>query len=147
MKVSRYQWMGLLAGFPLFSGAWLAAYYNNEWFGVLGAVVMFLGLWVAVKVERRSLATVHMQRGLVAGILAGVEARILGILATLLYDKWGLDQAYTNYSSTNDMFRAVLNGGVIATIILVAVCGLFGVMASWFEPCVETQSPSIRRKK
>jgi hypothetical protein len=65
---------------------------------------------VAVKVERRSTAAEHMKRGAVAGLLAGAEARALGIIATLAYDKWGLDQVSTNYSSVSDMFKAVLNG-------------------------------------
>lgn len=148
MKVYRYQWVGLLAGLPLFSGAWLAAYYNNEWWGVLGLLVASSALWVAVKVERRSTATNHMIRGLRAGLLAGVSARAAGVLALALSDYSVAAEGLHKYGFPNDMFRSVLNGRVASTMVLIVVMGVVGVMASWFEPAIEqTANTTERRKK
>lgn len=147
MKVSRYQWVGLLAGFPLFSGSWLAAYYNNEWVGVLGVLAMGIALWVAVKVERRSSAVEHMKRGAVAGLLAGLFARAIGVIVAMLSDDWDLTSRYANYSSINDMFRTVLNGGVFASLVLVVACCVLGLMVSWFEPAVEQKNTNSKRSK
>ncbi|MFZ1812548.1 MAG: hypothetical protein WAU02_03465 [Candidatus Saccharimonadales bacterium] len=140
MELQRYQWVGLLAGVPLFSGAWLSAFYHSFWWGIGGLVVTAWGLYVANQVERRANNQVQAQRGIVAGLLAGVTARFLGYVAAALS---GID-ATVMWKSVKDAFRVVLAGDWLATVLLlVLVCGLGAFMAV-LEP--DAKKPAKARK-
>jgi hypothetical protein len=104
--MKRYQWVGLLAGVPLFSGSWLSAVYNNAWWGVVGALMAAAGCYVANHVERKSDAARHFLRGFTAGLLAGVVARLLGYTAW----QWAGVSA-TAAASSRNLFRVVIAGG------------------------------------
>lgn len=129
MVLKRYQWVGLLAGVPLFSGAWLSAVYNNAWWGIIGALIAVLGMFIANHVERRSDLVVHLRRGLLAGLLAGVVARLLGYLAWV----WAGLSATTNFHQLNDVFRVVLAGDWWASVFFVLGCGFVGAAINSLE--------------
>ncbi len=141
MEVQRYQWVGLLAGVPLFSGAWLSAFYNTPWWGVLGVLLMLGGLYMANHVERRSTLTEHATRGFLAGILAGAVARILGWLAAAL-------TGGTNVVSSTvfqDTFRIVLAGNWWPTLVLILLSGVLGAAIASLEP--EAKTVTTKRRK
>lgn len=140
MKIQRHQWVGLLAGVPLFSGSWLTAHFNNPWFGVLGLFLTIAGFYIANRVERKTSLKVHLVRGFVAGILAGLVARLLG---------YGLSFALgvtttVEFHGIGDLFRAVLAGSWLASALLIVVCGLLGLAIVSLEP--EAKSAKGARK-
>lgn len=139
MDLKRYQWVGLLAGVPLFSGAWLSAFYNTPWWGVLGILLAMGGVYVANHVERRSDLSMHAQRGLVAGLLAGLVARLLGYIA-LAVD--GITRT-VDFNGFGDVFRVALAGNWLATLLFVVVCGIVGAGVASLEP----EAKTIRRRK
>ena len=130
MEPKRYQWVGLLAGVPLFSGAWLTAYFNNPWWGVAGLLIACWGLYVANIVERRVSNQGQAVRGLFAGLLAALTARGLGAVATAMA---GGSQA-VQWNHINDFFRVVLAGNWWATALLVLLLALLGMALSMVEP-------------
>ncbi len=139
MDLKRYQWVGLLAGVPLFSGAWLTAFYDTPWWGVLGILVAMGGVYVANHVERRSDLSMHAQRGLVAGLLAGLVARLLGYISTALA---GIS-SNADFNGFGDTLRVALAGNWLATLLFVVVCGVVGAGVASLEP----EAKSARRRK
>lgn len=129
MELKRYQWVGLLAGVPLFSGAWLSAFYHTPWWGVFGAVFTAWGLYVANQVERRADNATQAQRGLVAGILAGVVARFLGYVAVMMSGM----TATVAWKDLRDFFRVVLAGDWLATLLLIVAIGVLGALVAMLE--------------
>lgn len=134
MEVRRYQWVGLLAGVPLFSGAWLSAFYNSPWWGIAGLVISVWGLYVANQVERRVDNQAQAKRGIVAGLLAGAMARVLGYISALIAGVSGT----AAWNEVGDMFRSILAGDWMATILLLLVMGLFGTVMAVLEPDAKT---------
>lgn len=130
MDLKRYQWVGLLAGVPLFSGAWLSAFYNTPWWGLLGVLFLLAGVSAANRVERRSTLTEHATRGFVAGILAGLVARLLGWVAVVLAG----GTEVVSSTSFQDTFRIILSGNWWPSIVLVLLCGVLGAAVASFEP-------------
>lgn len=130
MELKRYQWVGLLAGFPLFSGAWLSGFYNTPWPGVIGLLVTVAALFIANHVETRSDRNQHMLQGAVAGLLAGLAARVLGLIAGWMV---GLDQM-VQFSSLDDLFRVVLAGDWLASLALILGLGITGAVIGAVEP-------------
>lgn len=130
MELKRYQWVGLLAGFPLFSGAWLSAFYDNYWPGLIGLAVTAVGLFLANRVERQTTRQEHISRGLIAGILAGIVARVLGGIAAATAGV----SAGVGFEKLDDMNRVVLAGGWLGSLLLVLVIGALGVIVTAFEP-------------
>ena len=141
MELQRYQWVGLLAGVPLFSGAWLSAVYNTPWWGVFGLIISLWGLYVANQVERRADNQTQAVRGVVAGLLAGVVARLLGYISAVMA---GVNVT-TGWNQVGDMFRVVLNGDWMASIMLVLVMGLFGTVMAVLEPDVDKRTVKGKR--
>lgn len=139
MELQRYQWVGLLAGVPLFSGAWLSAFYHNAWWGIGGLVVTAWGLYVANHVERRATNTVQAKRGIVAGLLAGVTARLLGYIAAAISN---VDTTMM-WKTVKDAWRIVLAGDWLATIILLLLMCVLGVCMAVLEP--DTKSSKAKR--
>ena len=130
MELKRYQWVGLLAGFPLFSGAWLSAFYDNYVPGLIGVALTGGALFMAVRLEKRSDLQEHIARGLVAGLLAGITARILGLVAAV---SAGATEAI-NFGSLGDLYRVILAGDVLASLLLVLVIGSLGITVAALEP-------------
>lgn len=141
MEPKRYQWVGLLAGVPLFSGAWLSAFYDSPLWGVAGLVVTTWGLYVANQVERRADNPTQARRGVVAGLLAGVTARVLGYIAALIAGVSGL----VPWNETGDMFRSVLAGDWQATLLLLLITALLGTFMAVLEP--DAKKPVHRGKR
>ncbi|PID31102.1 hypothetical protein CSA80_03135 [Candidatus Saccharibacteria bacterium] len=129
MQLKRYQWVGLLAGVPLFSGAWLSAFYNNAWWGVFGIVITVGGLSAITRFERRADNATQAKRGLAAGALAAVVARVLGAVAA----GWAGVSETVSLGGLDDTFRVVLAGDFWATALLVAVTALVGAAAATAE--------------
>ncbi|MBP7760401.1 hypothetical protein KA093_01250 [Candidatus Saccharibacteria bacterium] len=130
MEIRRYQWVGLLAGVPLFSGAWLSALYQTSWWGVFGLIFTAWGLYVANQVERRADNTTQAKRGIVAGLLAGVVARAIGYIAALM----GGVSMTVAWQDARDVFRIVLAGDWVASLSLILVVGGLGVLMAVLEP-------------
>ena len=141
MELKRYQWVGLLAGVPLFSGAWLSAFYHTLWWGVFGAIFAAWGLYVANQVERRSTNEVQAKRGVVAGLLAGVMARFLGYLAAVI----GGVTTTVAWQDVRDIFRIVLAGDWIATVSLIVVVAALGALMAVLEP--DAKKPATAKGK
>lgn len=129
MELKRYQWVGLLAGVPLFSGAWLSAFYQTPWWGVFGVIFAAWGLYVANQVERRADNQTQAKRGLVAGILAAVVARFLGYVAVMMSGV----TATVAWKDVRDVFRVVLAGDWLATLLLIVVVGALGALVAVLE--------------
>lgn len=130
MELRRYQWVGLLAGVPFFSGAWLSAFYNSPMWGVLGVLFLFAGVHAANRVERKSTLIEHATRGFVAGVLAGIVARLLGYVAAALA---GGTQVVSS-TAFQDMFRIILAGNWWPSIVMVLLCGVVGAAIASLEP-------------
>ncbi len=130
MEPRRYQWVGLLAGVPLFSGAWLSAYYHTPWWGVLGLVVSVAGIYLGNRVEQRDDLTTYLQRGAIAGALAALVARVLGGIATLLSDNTDIAQ----FSELRHFSRVVLSGDLVATLLLIVIVAALGAGVCALEP-------------
>ena len=130
MEIRRYQWVGLLAGVPLFSGAWLSAFYNTPWWGVFGLIVTAWGLYVANQVERRTTNQKQAERGIVAGLLAALSARLLGYIATLITGMSGA----VSWNQVSDMFRVVLAGDWVAVLMFAFVMAGIGLIMAVLEP-------------
>ena len=130
MEIRRYQWVGLLAGVPLFSGAWLSAFYNTPWWGVFGLIVTAWGLYVANQVERRTTNQKQAERGIVAGLLAALSARLLGYIATLITGMAGT----VSWNEIGDMFRVILAGNWPAVLMLAFVMAGIGLIMAVLEP-------------
>lgn len=136
MNIRRYQWVGLLAGFPLFSGAWLAAYYSNQLWMAIGAIIATVSFYLAVKVERRSDAVDHILQGATAGVLAAIVARGLSVLFYEAIDKANNVPTLSSGLNVlpNDLARIIIGGTFRETILLVFLSASVGVIASLFEP-------------
>lgn len=142
MELRRYQWVGLLAGVPLFSGAWLSAFYHTPWWGIFGLIFTAWGLYVANQVERRSTNQVQAERGIVAGLLAGVVARALGYIAVVIA---GAGSAVA-WNDLSDAFKVVLAGDWWATLLFLVLMSGLGIVMATSEPDAKT-SAKVKRKK
>lgn len=142
MEPKRYQWVGLLAGVPLFSGAWLSAFYNSPWWGVAGLAVTAWGLYVANQVERRADNQTQAMRGVIAGLLAGVMARVLGYISMLVA---GASTTMIPWNEIGDMLRVVLAGNWLASLLLLLVTCLIGTIMAMLEP--DAKEPVRKAKR
>lgn len=133
MELRRYQWVGLLAGVPLFSGAWLSAYYHTPWWGVLGLMLAIAGLYVGNKVERRDDLVTYLQRGAIAGALSAIVARLLGWIATA----WSGNNDLVQFTELRHFSRVVLAGDWWATLLLVLIVATAGAGIAALEPTAE----------
>jgi hypothetical protein len=143
MELSRCHWVGLFSGIPLFSGAWLSAYYNNIWPGLIGLVVAGIGIFIAVRVESREDRLIHIKRGVIAGLLAAIIARLLGAISSWMV---GLKQGTSPLESLADMWRVTLNGTLAATITFVVLIALLGLAISLLEPEAKEPATKVTRK-
>ncbi len=130
MEVQRYQWVGLLAGVPLFSGAWLSAFYNTPWWGVLGLLLSVGGVYVGNMIMRRDDIETYAKRGFIAGALATIVARLLGWVASVMAG----NQVIAGFGSLADMFRVVLAGDWWGSFLLVVLMGVIGAAVASLEP-------------
>ncbi len=141
MEIKRYQWVGLLAGVPLFSGAWLSAFYHSPWWGIAGAAVAAWGLYVANQVERRGDNVVQARRGIVAGLLAGAMARLLGYVAMSISGVTAL----VGLQDIRDVFRIVLAGDWLASLSLIILVGGLGLLMAVLEPDAKVSKTKAKR--
>lgn len=140
MELKRYQWVGLLAGVPLFSGAWLSAYYHTPWWGVLGLVVALGGVLVANQVETKSDVTTYLKRGAIAGALAAVVARFLGWAATMISGNGD----FVQFTELRHFSRVVLSGDWWSTLLMIALVAALGAGIAALEP---TAKPNKKKKR
>jgi hypothetical protein len=134
MLKSTNQRVGALAGFLLFVGAWLSAYYG-QWLWAAGtAVIVAAALWLALDDQSEENTNDRVMKGLVSGLIMGVVARVLGALAMVWATGNWTSTATTTYSVFNDFLRVVLNGNVVSSIIMVALAGLAGAFVAYALP-------------
>lgn len=142
MGLKRYQLVGLLAGFPLFSGAWLSAFCGSALPGAVGLLMTVAALFVAVRVEPRGERKQHVIYGASAGLFAGFVARLLG--AVVGWTTYG-DQL-VQFASTNDVFRVVLAGDWVASLVLMAGLAVLGALVALAEPdAKQTRTKTVVR--
>jgi hypothetical protein len=108
----------------------LSAFYNTPWWGVFGLIVTAWGLYLANQVERRTTNQKQAERGIVAGLLAALSARLLGYIATLITGMAGT----VSWNEIGDMFRAVLAGNWLAVLMLAFVMAGIGLIMAVLEP-------------
>jgi hypothetical protein len=134
MFESTNQRVGALAGFLLFVGSWLSAYYG-QWFWAAGtALVVVAALWLALDDQSESDTNDRVIKGLVSGLIAGVVSRALGALAMVWATGNWLNDVSSSYSVFNDFLRVVLNGSVVNSLIMVALSGLAGAFIAYALP-------------
>lgn len=141
MELHRYQWVGLLAGVPLFSGAWLSAYYNTPWWGVAGLLLALVGVYISNLVERERDRQTHIIRGAVAGVLAAIVARALGYIAAMLAGAGD----YVGFGAATDLFRAVLAGDWLATVWIVLWGALLGAVLTGVQPVAKQTKKGTKK--
>lgn len=129
MEIQRHHWVGLAAGVPLFSGAWLAAIYNNGWWGILGLLITGFGVYMANHVEVRRDRMTHVLRGIVSGGLAALVARILGAISmSMMHNSHSI-----NFTNFGDTLRVILAGNWYASLLLIVLGAIVGGIITAFE--------------
>ncbi len=128
MLSGTYQRVGALAGLLLFCGAWLTGFYNNWIWALLTIVGVVAALWFALDDTSEEEANTRVVRGFATGLIIGVVARVLGMVAMVwAFDSWtGASNA--KYSVFADYFKVLLNGGFwlsLLAVLLTAVAGAF----------------------
>ena len=81
MLSSTYQRVGALAGLLLVVGAWLSGYYQHWLWPVLTIGLVLVTYWVALGGLVDNETNTRVSRGFMVGVVSGVVARILGMLA------------------------------------------------------------------
>lgn len=134
MLQSNYQRVGALAGLLMFFGSWLSAYYNHWGWAFATVAAVLVALWMALENESSDDLGARALKGFVAGALAAVVARILGLLAMVwAYDSWSTPVTQ-KYDSISDLFRVLINGNLVASIIAVVGVGLAGAFIAYAMP-------------
>lgn len=126
--------MGALAGLVMFFGAWLSGYYNHWFWPVVSVIIVLGAFWMALDTESGEELSTRAIRGFVMGALAAVVARVLGLVAMAwAYDSW-TSPTLTSYDSISDLFRVLLNGNFVSTLIAILGSGVVGAFIAYAMP-------------
>ena len=138
MLQSNYQRVGALAGLLMFFGAWLSAFYNH-WGWVLATVVGVLAaIWMALENESSEDLGERAKKGFIVGALAALVARVLGLLAIVwAFDSWSTPVTQ-KYDSLSDLFRVLLNGSLLVSVLAIIGVGLVGAFIAYAMPYFTT---------
>jgi hypothetical protein len=134
MLSSTYQRVGALAGLLLVVGAWLSGYYQHWLWPVLTIGLVLVTYWVALGGLVDNETNTRVSRGFMVGVVSGVVARILGMLAMVwAFDSWSTP-VKESYDSLSDLFRVLFNGNVWASILAIAFLGVVGAFVAYTLP-------------
>lgn len=134
MLQSNYQRVGALAGLLLFLGAWLSVFYNHWGWAAATVVAVLAAFWVALESETSEDLSQRAWKGFVVGALAGVVARILGMISMVwAFDSWSTPVTQ-KYDSISDLFRVLLNGDLTASLVAIIGLGLVGAFMAYAMP-------------
>ncbi len=128
MLSSTYQRVGTLAGLLLFFGSWLTGFYNNWLWAAVTIIAVVSALWFALDDQSEEDTNTRVIRGFVTGLICGLVARALGLIAMVwAFDSW-TSSTSLKYSVFADYLKVILNGNFwqsILAIILTALAGAF----------------------
>jgi hypothetical protein len=126
--------VGALAGLLLVVGAWLSGYYQHWLWPVLTIGLVLVTYWVALGGLVDNETNTRVSRGFMVGVVSGVVARILGMLAMVwAFDSWSTP-VKESYDSLSDLFRVLFNGNVWASILAIAFLGVVGAFVAYTLP-------------
>lgn len=138
MLQSKYQRVGALAGLLMFFGAWLSAFYNHWAWALVTIAVVLVAFWFALENESSEEMGPRTIRGFVVGALAAVVARILGMVTMAwAFDSW-TSSVTQKYESISDLFRIVLNGTFVTSLVMILGVGLVGAFIAYSMPYFTT---------
>lgn len=134
MLQSKYQRVGALAGLVMFFGGWLGAYYNHwAWFAVTLAAVV-LAFWFVMEDDSTEEVSKRSLNGLVLGLVTALVARVLGALSMVwAFDSWSTPVT-EKYDSIYDLFRVMMNGSFLQSLVAVLGVGLLGAFVAYAIP-------------
>jgi hypothetical protein len=134
MLQSKYQRVGALAGLAMFLGGWLGAYYNHWAWPAITAVVVLLSFWYVVEDDSAEDLSTRAIRGFLLGAGAALIARVLGALTMVwAFDSWSTPVT-EKYESISDIFRVLMNGSLIQSLIAIAAIGAVGAFIAYALP-------------
>jgi hypothetical protein len=134
MLQSNYQRVGALAGLLMFFGAWLSAYYNHWGWAFATVVAVLAAIWMALENEPSEDLGQRAIKGFVTGALAAVVARVLGMLTMVwAFDSWS-SSVTKEYDSISDLFRVLLNGDFVSSLLAILGVGLVGAFIAYSMP-------------
>ena len=134
MLQSNYQRVGALAGLLMFFGSWLSAYYSHWGWAFATIVGVVVALWMALENESNDDLSQRAIKGFITGALAAAVARVFGLIAMVwAYDSWS-SPATQKYDSLSDLFRVLLNGNLVASLVAIVGVGLAGAFIAYAMP-------------
>lgn len=134
MLKSNYQRVGALAGLLMFFGSWLSAYYNHWGWTFATVVAVLAAIWMALENEPSEDLGQRAIKGFVTGALAAVVARVLGMLTMVwAFDSWS-SSVTKEYDSISDLFRVLLNGDFVSSLLAILGVGLVGAFIAYSMP-------------
>lgn len=134
MLNSKYQRVGALAGLLMFFGSWLTGYYNNWVWAAVTVAAVLVAFWVALEAETDEELGTRTLRGFVTGIIAGVVARVAGLLTmTWAFDSWS-SPVTAQYDSLSDLFRVFFNGDLWTSILAILGTGAVAAFIAYALP-------------
>jgi hypothetical protein len=134
MLNSTYQRVGALAGLLLFIGSWLTGYYNNWLLAAATVAAVVVAFWTALESDMDEENGVRIKKGFIAGLIAGVLARLLGLLTMAwAFDSW-TSPVNGKYDNLSDMFRVLYNGDFWASVLAILGVALAGAFVAYSLP-------------
>jgi hypothetical protein len=134
MLQSNYQRVGALAGAVMFFGGWLSAFYGHWIWAAITVGVTLLAFWLVLENESTEELSVRVMRGFVLGALTAVVARVLGALAMVwAFDSWSTPVTQ-KYDSLSDVFRVLMNGSLLQSLVAIAAIGAVGAFIAYAMP-------------
>ena len=134
MLLNSYQRVGVLAGVLLFVGSWLSAYYNNWLWPLVATICAVVAGWLALENMIEEETTTRVVRGFVTGLIAGVVARVLGLLTmTWAFDNW-TSSTTASYTVLSDFYSVVINGELWTSVLAVLGVGIVGGFLGYVMP-------------
>jgi site-specific recombinase len=134
MLLSKYQRVGALAGLVVFLGGWLSAFYGHWGWGVGAIVLTLASFWIVLEEDSSEDTTTRLLRGFILGLTAAVVARLLGLLLMVaVFDSWSSPVTAT-YDGISDVFRVLINGSLIQSIVALLGSGCIGALVAYALP-------------
>lgn len=134
MLTSKYQRVGALAGLLMFFGSWLTGYYNNWVWAAVTVAAVLTAFWFALGEDSDEELNTRVIRGFVTGLVAGVVARIGGLLTMVwAFDSWS-SAVTQKYDSFSDLFRIFFNGDLWLSLLAIIGVGVVGAFIAYAMP-------------
>lgn len=134
MLQSKYQRVGALAGLVMFFGGWLGAFYNHWAWLAVAVIAALLSFWFVLESDSSEELSVRVMRGFVVGAIAALVARVLGLLSMVwAFDSWSTPVT-DKYDSVSDLFRVLMNGTLLQSIVAVIGIGAVAAFIAYAMP-------------